>query len=81
MKAKDSSTDKTAKRAAAATAFATQLAREESALDQAISTDRFATYLSGTSGDRALARALYIWDRDVSIAILADMDPMNHLFV
>lgn len=65
--------DETSKIAAAATAFATQLAREESALDQAISTDRFATYLSGASGNRALARALYIWDRDVSIAILADI--------
>lgn len=58
---------------AAAAMAAAQLAREESALDQAISADRFATYLGAGAGDHALARALYIWDRDVSISILADI--------
>ncbi|MGO4533480.1 hypothetical protein [Leifsonia sp. 2MCAF36] len=56
-----------------ATAAAVRLAREESALDQAISADRLATYLAAANGDRALARALYVWDRDLSIAILADI--------
>lgn len=72
MEADDSSSEE-AKMAEIAIEAATQLAREESALDQAISTDRFATYLRAAGGDRALARALYIWDRDVSIAMLADI--------
>jgi hypothetical protein len=47
--------------------------REGAALDQAISTDRLTTYLAAAGGERAAARTLYIWDRDLSMAILADI--------
>ncbi|MBW0254947.1 Abi family protein [Cellulomonas sp. PS-H5] len=43
------------------------------ALDRAISADRFTTYLRAGGGDRERARALYVWDRDVASAVLADI--------
>lgn len=43
------------------------------ALDHAISPDRFGTYLTAGGGDDDQARALYIWDRDVASAVLADI--------
>lgn len=43
------------------------------ALDQAISVDRFGTYLRAGGGDHGRARALYLWDRDVASAVLADV--------
>lgn len=42
-------------------------------LDHAISHDRFGTYKAAAGGDVNLARKLYIWDRDVAIAVLSDI--------
>ena len=44
-----------------------------SSLDRAISGDRLGGYDAAAGGDRALARQLYVWDRDVSLAIMADI--------
>lgn len=43
------------------------------ALDRAISADRFGTYLRAAEGDPGHARELYVWDRNVASAILADI--------
>lgn len=43
------------------------------ALEAPISADRLGTYLSEAAGDRALVRELFIWDRDVSAAMFADI--------
>jgi hypothetical protein len=43
------------------------------ALDRAISPDRLGTYLGAAGGDAARARALYVWDRDLAAALLADI--------
>ena len=43
------------------------------ALDRAISPDRFGTYLAAAQQDVALARKLYVWDRDLAVALLADI--------
>lgn len=48
-------------------------ARLDAALDQAISTPRYASYLHAANQDKDLARRLYIWDRDLATAILADL--------
>jgi hypothetical protein len=48
-------------------------AEQEAALDRAISTDRYASYLKTAAGSRPLARRLYVWDRDLSVAVLADL--------
>jgi hypothetical protein len=48
-------------------------ARRAAALDRAISTPRYASYLNAAGQDKDLARRLYIWDRDLSTAILADL--------
>jgi hypothetical protein len=47
--------------------------RHAVALDQAISPDRLGTYLRAGKGDPGRARALYLWDRDVASAVLADV--------
>lgn len=47
--------------------------RHAVALDQAISPDRLGTYLRAGGGDPGRARALYLWDRDVASAVLADV--------
>ena len=47
--------------------------KQLAALGQAISLDRMATYLVAADNDAMLARDLYVWDRDVSLAILADI--------
>lgn len=47
--------------------------RHAAALDQAISADRFSTYLEAGGDDTHLARKLYVWDRDLSSAVLADI--------
>jgi len=44
-----------------------------SALTQAISPDRLGTYLNAASGDQTRALDLYVWDRDVAVAVLADI--------
>ncbi|MCW5951374.1 MAG: Abi family protein [Propionibacteriaceae bacterium] len=46
---------------------------QEAALDLAISVDRMGTYLAAVNGDATRARRLYIWDRDLSSAVLADI--------
>jgi hypothetical protein len=46
---------------------------QASALERAISPDRLGTYLVAAGSDRALARDLYVWDRDVAAAVLADI--------
>lgn len=46
---------------------------QEAALDLAISADRMGTYLAAANGDPARARRLYVWDRDLSSALLADI--------
>jgi hypothetical protein len=43
------------------------------ALDKAITPIRISTYLAGPGHDPVLARRLYVWDRDVSVALLADI--------
>ena len=43
------------------------------ALDRSITPIRMSTYLSEASGDANLARELYLWDRAVSVAFLADL--------
>lgn len=43
------------------------------ALDRAISPDRFGTNLRAGNGGNGRARELYIWDRDVAAAVLADV--------
>lgn len=48
-------------------------ARRAAALDRAISTPRYASYLNAAGQDADLARKLYVWDRDLSTAILADL--------
>lgn len=48
-------------------------AQYEKALDRSISPDRMGTYLSAAAGDPGRARALYLWDRDLSVAFLGDL--------
>jgi hypothetical protein len=48
-------------------------ARRAGALDRAISTDRYGSYLQAAGQNRDLARRLYVWDRDLATAILADL--------
>jgi len=43
------------------------------ALVRAIGPDRFAAYLTSAGGDQDLACRLYVWDRDVAAALLADI--------
>ncbi|WP_454050709.1 hypothetical protein [Cellulomonas sp. Marseille-Q8402] len=43
------------------------------ALDRSISATRMATYLRVARGDAAWARALYLWDRELAAAFLADV--------
>jgi hypothetical protein len=47
--------------------------RRAAALDRAISTARYASYLNVSGQDATLARRLYVWDRDLATAILADL--------
>ncbi len=49
------------------------LFKEAHSIDRAISSDRMATYLSESGGNRRLARELYVWDRDLSVALFADI--------
>jgi len=49
------------------------LPHHATALGKAISTDRFGTYLSAGGGDQTRAHELYVWDRDVASAVLADV--------
>lgn len=43
------------------------------ALNKAITPTRMATYMTCANNDAALAQALYVWDRDVSMSLLADV--------
>lgn len=43
------------------------------ALEHAISSDRYASYLAAAAGNPHLARELYVWDRDLAGAIMADL--------
>lgn len=43
------------------------------ALDNAVTPIRMGTYLSAAGHDPTLARELYVWDRDVAAAFLADI--------
>lgn len=47
--------------------------RHALALDRAVAPERFGTYLRGAGGDEGAARALYVWDRDLAAAVLADV--------
>lgn len=47
--------------------------KEAQSIDRAISQDRMETYLRKAAGNRTLARELYIWDRNVSVALFADI--------
>ena len=47
--------------------------RRANALVRAISTPRYASYLRAAGQDDDLARRIYIWDRDLATAILADL--------
>jgi hypothetical protein len=42
-------------------------------LHHAISPDRFGTYRAAARGDDDLARQLYVWDRDLAVAVLRDI--------
>ncbi|NQX17249.1 hypothetical protein HQQ86_15240 [Rathayibacter sp. VKM Ac-2857] len=42
-------------------------------MQRGISGPRFQTFLAAASGDAELARELYVWNRDVSVAILGDI--------
>jgi hypothetical protein len=42
-------------------------------LVRGLSVPRFGTFLSAAGGDDRLARELYVWNRDVSVAVLADI--------
>ncbi|MDQ0425244.1 Abi family protein [Cellulomonas iranensis] len=44
-----------------------------SGLDRGISAPRFATFEHAAGGDPGLARDLYVWNRDLSVAFLADI--------
>jgi hypothetical protein len=46
---------------------------QHSGLDRGISAPRFATFERAAGGDSDLARDLYIWNRDLSVAFLADI--------
>ncbi|WP_083335939.1 hypothetical protein [Mycobacteroides saopaulense] len=48
-------------------------ARRANALVRAISTPRYASYLHAAARDNDLARRIYVWDRDLATAILADL--------
>lgn len=43
------------------------------ALDKAITPVRMSTYLLSASQDQVFARSLYVWDRDMASALLADI--------
>lgn len=43
------------------------------ALDKAITPVRMSTYLARAGRDPAFARRLYVWDRDIAVAPLAEM--------
>lgn len=43
------------------------------ALDRSIAPARMGTYLTAASGDADRARELYLWDRDLAVAFLADL--------
>src|ERR1700730_16675886 len=47
--------------------------RRAGALDRAISTARYASFLRAAAQDKDLARRIYVWDRDLATAILADL--------
>jgi hypothetical protein len=47
--------------------------RQAEALDRWIAPDRLGTYLVAAGGDRPWARRLYLWDRDLAVAFLADI--------
>ncbi|MBD8586011.1 Abi family protein [Frigoribacterium sp. CFBP 8766] len=47
--------------------------KQGEALDKAISSDRLQTYLNEAHNDVRLARALYVWDRDLAAAVFADI--------
>lgn len=42
-------------------------------LDRVVSTERFAPFLDAVEGDTDLALQLYVWNRDLSVAVLADV--------
>ncbi len=42
-------------------------------LARGISAPRFGTFLAAAGNDERLARELYVWNRDLSIAVLADI--------
>lgn len=42
-------------------------------LDSVVSAPRFSTFLHAAAGDTELARNLYVWNRDLSVAFLADI--------
>ncbi|USX48009.1 Abi family protein [Dietzia kunjamensis] len=52
---------------------ASDAARMNTALDRAVSPDRYGSYLGAAGQDAELARRLYVWDRDVATAVLADI--------
>lgn len=45
----------------------------KSALDRSIAPERMGPYLSSADGDHDRARLLYLWDRELSVAFLADL--------
>lgn len=48
-------------------------AQQIAALDCSITPTRMGTYLSAAAGDADRARELYLWDRDLAVAFLADL--------
>lgn len=52
---------------------ADEAARLDAALDRAVTAGRYSTFLRAAGQDPRLARRLYVWDRDLATAVMADI--------
>ena len=50
-----------------------EAARLNAALDRAVTAGRYSTFLRAAGQDPDLARRLYVWDRDLATAVMADI--------
>jgi hypothetical protein len=50
-----------------------RLAIDKAAIDRAITTTRLTSYMYASGGDPDRARALYLWDREVALALIRDI--------
>lgn len=49
-------------------------AHHAKALDRSITPTRMSSYLKAVNGNADPARELYLWDRDLAVAFLSDLD-------